>query len=101
MGWKNNQYPYRIRINDPELVNVLKIVSVKRSARIPNKQVAIKMGKKLKPVRRDVFLGFDNRYYRSFIGLPPNLDLEYIPVGKGYDFIFKTLLQKRDFFLCY
>jgi len=84
-------YPYKIRINDPDLVGVLKLVSSRRAVRIPNIKTAQRAGIKLKPIRRDIFIGTDNRYYKSFIGLPPEIDLDFIKKGKGYDFIFKNI----------
>jgi len=84
-------YPFKVRIKDPQLAGVLKMVSTKRAVRIPNNNVAKRAGIKLKPIRRDVFIGTDNRYYKSFIGLPPELDLEFIKKGNSYDFIFKNI----------
>ena len=88
---KGGLYPFRIRVSDPELANVLKLMSRCRAVQIPNSSVARKAGIKLRPIRRDVFIGTDNRYYKSFISLPPELDLEYVPKGKAYDFIFKSI----------
>ena len=88
---KGTLYPFRVRIKDPELATVLKMVSQRRAAKIKTPSIARKAGHKLKPIRKDVFIGSDNRYYRSFISLPPELDLECIPKGKGYDFIFKNI----------
>ena len=85
-------YPYRIRIVDPELANLLKGLSKSRAVKIPNVGMAIKLGKKLKPIRKDVFIGTDNRYYKSCISLPPNLYLDFKPAyakKKGFDFTFK------------
>jgi len=85
-------YPYRIRIVDPELANLLKALSKSRAVQIPNISLAIKAGKKLKNIRKDVFIGTDNRHYKSCISLPPDLSLDFKPAygkKKGYDFTFK------------
>ncbi len=87
-------YPFRVRITDPELVNLLKALSKNRAVKISNVSLAIKAGQKLKPIRKDVFIGTDNRYYKSFISLPPELLLEVKPAygkKKGFDFLFKPL----------
>ena len=88
---KGSIYPFKIRIKDPILANTFKMLSQKRAVKIPNKQIAIRIGKKLKPVRRDIFLGFDNRYYRSFLALPPNFDMDFTVNGEVYDFIIKPI----------
>ena len=85
-------YPYRVRVTDPELANLLKALSVNRAVKIPNVSLAIKAGRKLKPIRKDVFIGTDNRYYKSVISLPIDLKLDFKPAygkKKGFDFIFK------------
>jgi len=84
-------YPFKVRINDPDLAGVLKMVSTRRSAIIPNIKTAQRAGIKLKPIRRDVFIGSDNRYYKSVIALNPKFDLEFVKKGKGYDFVFKSI----------
>ena len=88
---KGGLYPFRIRVTDPELANVLIMVNNRRAAKIPKPGLARMAGQKLKPIRKDIFIGCDNRHYKSFIALPPELDLEFIPKGKGYDFIFKNI----------
>ena len=88
---KGNIYPFRVRINDPELAQVLIMVNKRRATKIPNPGTARRAGLKLKPIRKDVFIGCDNRHYKSFIALPPELDLDIIKKGKGYDFIFKNI----------
>ncbi len=87
-------YPFKVRVVDPELSNLLQALSKKRAVKIPNVGLAIKAGKKLKPIRMDVFIGTDNRYYKSYISLPPELNLDFKPAygkKKGFDFIFKPL----------
>jgi len=87
----SKRYPYRIHIRDPELSTLLKLISKRRSVKIPNKSIAIKLGKKLRPIRKDIFIGFDERNSHSFFSLEPKLDLEFLEIGKGYDFIFKNI----------
>ena len=87
---KGSLYPFRVRIKDPDLAQVLKMVSERRASSIKKPGTARKAGHKLKPIRKDIFIGHDNRYYRSFISLPPEIDLECLPKGKAYDFIFKN-----------
>lgn len=85
-------YPYRIRVTDPELANLLKALSKSRAVKISNVGLAIKAGRKLKPIRKDVFIGTDNRHYKSVISLPTDLILDFKPAygkKKGYDFTFK------------
>lgn len=87
-------YPFRLRVKDPELGELLKSLSKNRAVKIPNVSLAIKAGRKLQPIRKEVFIGTDNRYYKSYISLPPELILDFKPAygkKKGYDFIFKSL----------
>lgn len=88
---KGSLYPFKVRVNNPELARVLIMVNERRATKIPNPGTARRAGIKLKPIRRDVFIGCDNRHYKSFIALPPQLDLDVIKKGKGYDFIFKNI----------
>jgi len=88
---KGSIYPFKVRIKDPELARVLIMVNERRASKILDPGTARKAGIKLKPIRKDVFIGCDNRYYKSFIALPPELDLDIIKKGKGYDFIFKNI----------
>ena len=78
-------------MTDPELCRILKLMSVRRAVRIPEKNTAIRLGKKLKPIRESVFIGFDNRYYRSFIALNPDTDLFFKEIGSAFDFEFKKI----------
>jgi len=86
---KGSLYPFKVRIKDPEMCKVFLIVNQRRSSKIPSNSVALKIGKKIKPIRKDIYLGQDRRYNRSFIALPPELDLVSIKKGSAYDFIFK------------
>jgi len=84
-------YPFKVRIKDPQLAGILKMVNQKRAVKIPDIKTAQRAGIKLKPIRRDIFIGTDNRYYKSFIALPPEIDLDFIKKGNSYDFIFKNI----------
>ena len=87
-------YPYRIRIREQEIINLLQKLAKYRTVPIPNKEIAMKLGKKISPIRSDVFLVPDTKFYRSYIGLMPHIKLEYKPAygkRKGYDFFFKSL----------
>lgn len=88
---KGSLYPFKVRIKDPELARVLIMVNERRVAKIPNIQISQKVGQKLKPIRRDIIIGNDRRYNKNFIALPPELNLDFIPKGKAYDFIFRNI----------
>ena len=77
-------YPFKVRIKDPQLAGILKMVNQKRAVKIPDIKTAQRAGIKLKPIRRDIFIGTD-------IALPPEIDLDFIKKGNSYDFIFKNI----------
>ena len=88
---KGSLYPYRVRINDPQLAQVLLMVNKRRIAKIPTIKTSQRAGQKLKPIRKDIIIGNDRRYNKNFIALPPELDLDFIPKGNAYDFIFRNI----------
>lgn len=86
-------YPFKINVYDADLIKIFKQLSRTRAAKIPSHNVAIKLGIKLKPIRKDIFLGTDNRYYNSFIALPPELELDFKEEKKRFQAIFKSIFS--------
>jgi len=84
-------YPFKITVNNQELARVLILVNKRRATKIPDAGTARRAGQKLKPIRKDIFIGSDNRYYKSFIALPPQMDMEFKKKGKSYEFVFKNI----------
>jgi len=84
-----------IRVSTPDLVDVFKKLSHNRVALLNNKKIAIKTGIKLKPIRSDIFIGMDKKYYRSFVALPPGFSISfkqtYRNKDNSWDFIFNYL----------
>jgi len=80
-------YPYRIRINDPDLERIMNRLAKDRTVTINSNKIYVrKLSWKLKPIRRDIFIGFDTRTCDSNISLKnPEIKIE----KKGKDFIFK------------
>ena len=87
----SKRYPFHVRIYDPDLCNVLKIMSKKRVVKIPEKDIARRISRKLKPIREDIYIGNDRGYGRSFIGISPDIDIDFEEFERYSDFIFKTL----------
>jgi len=86
-GMKGEVFPFKIRVKDPELNMVFQRLAKDRAASIKDRRIAIRIGCKLKPIRRNIWLGSDRKYDRTFIALPPGLELE---TQKKY-FVFKWL----------
>lgn len=87
-------YPFRVRITDPDLEKYFKILKVNRSVFVDNKSDITKLGHKLRPIRKDIFIGPDRSFTRSCVALPPDLDFDIKPAygnKKGFDIIFKSL----------
>ena len=84
---KVNVYPFRIRANEPTLEKLLDRLAKDRTVTIcSDKSFIRKLGYKIKPIRSDIFIGFDFKTYDSNISLKnPQIRIE----KKGKDFIFK------------
>jgi len=90
---KGSLYPFKIRVREPELIKVYKLLSTRRAVKIPDQPTSVKLSRKLSPIRQDIFIGPDTKYkYKSYISLPPELDLEMVKCGSAYDFIFKPIV---------
>ena len=85
-----NLYPYRVRITDPELIDVFNKVSNRRFCRVKPK-TAKKIGHKIpKKVKRDGVIISDG----VFTVYNPKIKLDVEPAygkRKGIDAIFKSL----------
>lgn len=86
-------FPYRIRIVDPGMMQVLRILQKNRVAAIRDGNISKRLGRKLKPIRQDIYFGMDKRYKRSFVALSHNIeDISIKPAfsnKKGFDIVFK------------
>ena len=80
-------YPYRIRITEPNLEKIMDRLTKDRTVTVHSEKSYIrKLSWKMKPIRRDIFIGFDTRTYDSNISLKnPEIRIEKI----GKDFIFR------------
>jgi len=80
-------YPYKIRITEPNLEKLLDRLAKDRTVTIKKDKSDIrKISWKIKPIRDDIFIGFDMRTYDSNISLKnPQIRIE----KKGKDFIFR------------
>jgi hypothetical protein len=80
-------YPFRIRITEPNLERMMDRLTKDRTVTIKSDKSDVrKLSWKLKPIRTDIFIGFDTRTYDSNISLKnPEIRIE----KKGKDFIFK------------
>jgi len=88
-------YPYKLRIfdNDKEMQNILSRLCKDRTVTISkNKNILKSMGWKLKPIRNDIFIGFDLRKYDSNVSLKNpmvHIDIVEYKEKKFKDFVFK------------
>jgi hypothetical protein len=80
-------YPYRVRISEPNLEKLLDRLAKDRTVTVCDDKSAIKkLSYKIKPMRKDFFVGFDMKTYDSNISIKnPQIRIE----KKGKDFIFK------------
>ena len=86
-------FPYRIRIVDPGMMQVLRILQKNRVAAIRNGNISKRLGHKLKPIRPEIYFGMDKKYKRSFVALSHNIEGISIKPAfsgkKGFDITFK------------
>jgi hypothetical protein len=84
-------YPYKLNVSDQDLQKVLRMLSSKRAAKIPDRTTSIKLGIHLCDIRQDIYMGSDEKYARSFIALAPEIELSIDEHGKRLDAIFKRI----------
>lgn len=87
MKGRGSVFPYKIRVTDPQLEMVLKRLAKNRASPVEDRGTARLLGKKLKPIRKNIFMGADRNYYKTFVALPPEINIE---IDKK-DFIFRWL----------
>ena len=80
-------YPYRIRVYDIRTEKTLDRLMHDRTATIEgDKNFMKKLGHQIRPIRKDIFIGYDLKYRQSNISLKnPFLKME----KKNKDYIFK------------
>jgi hypothetical protein len=80
-------YPFRIRVTEPNLEKLLDRLAKDRTVTVCDDKTYLKrLSYKVKPIRADVFIGFDMKTADSNISLKnPQIRIE----KKGKDFIFK------------
>jgi hypothetical protein len=88
---KGSLYPFRVRVSEPALINVYKVVHERRATKIMDKNISKKIGHDIKPIRKDILLGPDSKFKNGIFGLAPELDMELIPRGSAYDAVFKPM----------
>jgi len=87
-------YPFKIKINDSEVIDVLKRLEHDGIVYIPSHSLGTKLTWKLKPIRPDIFMGQDSRYKDTYIALKPHMKIKITPCKKSdkvFDIIFKKL----------
>lgn len=84
---KSKIYPFTIRAKDPCIENLLNMLAKDRTITVSNDKVWIKkLSYKIKPIRKDMFVGFDKKTFDSNISIKnPFIKIE----KNGKDFIFK------------
>ena len=64
------RYPFKIRIDDPELDKYLSRLAKDRTVTINgNKNAVKKFSYMIRPIRKDIFIGWDKKTYESNISL--------------------------------
>ena len=64
------KYPFKVIIKDTEMQKVFIRLMTDRNSKIPTKNMARKLGWKIKPIRSDIFIARDLTYNNdSIIGL--------------------------------
>ena len=83
-------YPYRIRTTDKDIIfPLLKLLkNPKITVPLGNKNVSLKLGHKLSPIRKDVFIGRDNFTRKRRLGIDDMIKIEKKKWKNGFDFIF-------------
>jgi len=62
-----SKYPFKITIKDDEMQKVFIRLMTDRNCKLPNKNMAKKLGWKLKPIRKDIFIARDVSYNNDSI----------------------------------
>ena len=80
-------YPYRIRVHDIREEKALDRLMHDRTVTLSkDKEILRNLGHKLKPIRNDIFIGMDRKYFESNISLKnPFLRIE----KKNKDYFFR------------
>ena len=83
-------YPYRIRTTDKDIIDPLMklLKNPKITIPIETKSVSLKLGHKLSPIRKDVFLGRDNFTRKRRLGIDSMIKIEKKKWKNGFDFVF-------------
>lgn len=84
-----SRYPFKLRINDPHLENILDRLQKDRVC-IIDKNISKSLGWKIKPIRRDVRITRDISYdNNSYIHLEPFIKIHK---NKKNNYIFNKIL---------
>jgi hypothetical protein len=72
------KYPFKLKTNDTELNQILTILAHDRTVTVNGSKRAVKLlGYKIKPIRKDIFIGWDFRTKDTNISLKnPMLKME-------------------------
>ena len=90
------QYPYKIRIKDQELDKIVSRLANDRTVTISGNKSPIRLfNQKIRPIRDDIFIGYDRKTYESNISLKnPFLSLSSKKNGKKHYKDFTFYLKK-------
>lgn len=89
-------YPYRLFVSDPERIKQYKKLKQFRAIQLSNKNLITKIGHDMKPIRKDIIIASDRRFYRSGIMLTPKLEMEIKPWKNGCQIQFNSIFQDTD-----
>ena len=83
-------YPYRIRTVDKDIISHLSKLLENPKSVVPlvDKNVSLKLGHKLSPIRKDIFIGRDNHTRKRRLGIDDMVKIERKKWKNGFDFIF-------------
>ena len=101
-------YPYRLYITDPARIKYYKTLKEKRAIILDDRSLITKIGHDLKPIRKDVVIAPDRRFFRSGIMLTPKIEMDMKPWKNGVQITFESIFsgpkkktrkkQKNSFF---
>lgn len=89
-------YPYRIFINDPERIKQYKKLQRFRAIQLHDKKTITKIGHDLRPIRKDIIIASDRRFYRSGLMLTPKINMDIKPWKNGIQIQFNSIFQNQD-----
>ena len=87
-------YPYRIYITDPERIKYYKKLKNKRAIALDNRSLIKKIGHDLRPIRKDIVIAPDRRFFRSGIMLLPEIKMDMKPWKNGFEFTFESIFNE-------